>query len=74
MPVVRALHSLAAEGDSRAGAALLSGTALFRLILADETADEAKAAFDTVATPADVTRFERFHAAQPKRLRWFRRR
>ncbi|WND39959.1 hypothetical protein RI578_39315 [Streptomyces sp. BB1-1-1] len=74
MPVVRALHSLAADGDSQAGAALLSGTALFRLILADETAKEAKAAFDTVATPADVARLEEFRAAQPKRRRWFRRR
>jgi hypothetical protein len=82
MPVVRALHSLAADGDSQAGAALLSGTALFRLILTDETATEAKAAFDTVATPADVTRLEEFRAAQPKpqpkpqpkSRRWFRRR
>ncbi|MER7805069.1 hypothetical protein ABTX71_32640 [Streptomyces parvulus] len=78
IPVVRALHSLAADGASRAGAALLSGTALFRLMLTDETAEAAKAAFDTVATPADVTRFEEFRSAQPKpqpkRRRWFRRR
>jgi HEAT repeat protein len=78
MPVVRALHRLAADGDRQAGAALLAGEALFHLMLADETAEEAKAAFDTVATPPDVTRFEQFRAArpkpQPKRRRWLRRR
>lgn len=79
MPVVRALHGLAAAGDRRAGEALLSVDALFRLfglMLADETAEEATAAFDAVATPAAVDRFERFRAEQPKpkRRRWFRRR
>ena len=75
MPVLRALHSLAAGDDRRAGAALLDGEALFRLMLRDGTAAEANAVFESVAGPADVTRFEQFKATQPKqRRRWFRRR
>lgn len=73
LPVLRALHGLAANGDREAAATLLSGETLFGLILADKTATEAKAAFDAVAAPEDVARFEQFRAAQRKRRRWFRR-
>ena len=58
MPVVRALHTLTTNGNHQAATTLLTGDALFRLILADKTADEAKPVFNALATPADVSRFE----------------
>lgn len=63
MPVIRALHKLAADGDREATATLLSHEALFRLfrlMLGKENAEEAKTAFGAVAIPQAVARFERF--------------